>query len=109
MGAPNLIRGGSHSGNVAAGELAGAGLLDALASGYVPSSLLQATLHLAAGPIGVPLPAAIAAVTRTPATLVGIDDRGEIAAGRRADLVRVRVIEGHPVVRAVWRAGERVA
>ena len=109
MGAPNLIRGGSHSGNVAAGELAGSGLLDALASDYVPSSLLHAAFRLAAGSFGVPLPAAVAAVTRTPAALVGLDDRGEIAAGKRADLVRVRVIEGRPVARTVWRAGERVA
>ncbi|HET6522219.1 MAG TPA: alpha-D-ribose 1-methylphosphonate 5-triphosphate diphosphatase [Geminicoccaceae bacterium] len=109
MGAPNLIRGGSHSGNVAAGELAAAGLLDALASDYVPASLLQAAFRLAADPFGIPLPAAVAMVTRTPAALAGLDDRGEIAPGLRADLVRVRVMEGRPVARAVWRAGERVA
>jgi alpha-D-ribose 1-methylphosphonate 5-triphosphate diphosphatase len=48
-------------------------------------------------------------VTSTPARTVGLDDRGTIETGRRADLVRVRVDKGIPVVRAVWREGKRVA
>jgi alpha-D-ribose 1-methylphosphonate 5-triphosphate synthase subunit PhnI len=58
---------------------------------------------------GVSLPTAVATVSRTPAARVGLDDRGEIAAGKRADLIRVRATEDVPVVGAVWVAGARVA
>lgn len=109
MGAPNVVRGGSHSGNVAALDLLDAGALDILSSDYVPFSLLQAVLGLAARP-GGSLPAAVALVTRNPARATGLTDRGEIAAGLRADLVRVRPMGcAAPVVRAVWREGARVA
>ncbi len=64
MGAPNVVRGGSHSGNVSAKDLVEIGVLDVLSSDYVPFSLIQATFVLA-GSIG--LPAATAMVTRTPA------------------------------------------
>lgn len=106
-GAPNVVRGGSHSGNVAATDLVGAGAVDAFASDYVPGSLVEAAFRVAAG--GVPLPAAVAMVTAHPARIAGLDDRGRIEAGLRADVVRVRVHEGLPVVRQVWRSGARVA
>lgn len=109
MGAPNLIRGGSHSGNVAAGTLAEAGLLDVLSSDYIPSALLQAAFRLHGGPFGIPLPAALATVSATPARAAGLLDRGALAPGLRADMVRVRVAEERPVVRSVWVEGERVA
>jgi alpha-D-ribose 1-methylphosphonate 5-triphosphate diphosphatase len=109
MGAPNLVRGGSHSGNVATAELARAGVLDVLSSDYVPASLLMAALHLPQAVPAISLPAAMRTVTKTAAEAVGLDDRGEIAAGKRADLVRVHVAKGIPVVRTVWRAGRRVA
>lgn len=109
MGAPNLVRGHSHSGNVAAATLAEQRLLDILSSDYIPSALLPAAFRLAEPPFGWFLPEAIATVTATPAVTAGLTDRGEIAPGRRADLVRVRVIEGRPLVRSVWVAGERVA
>ncbi|MDP4021964.1 alpha-D-ribose 1-methylphosphonate 5-triphosphate diphosphatase [Methylobacterium sp. NEAU 140] len=109
MGAPNLIRGGSHSGNVAAQDLADAGLLSILSSDYVPASLLMAAFQLPERVPGIDLPAAIATVTANPARATGLDDRGRLAPGLRADLVRVRVARGVPVVRAVWRAGVRVA
>jgi len=107
-GAPNVVRGGSHSGNIAAGDLAGEGLLDALSSDYVPASMLQAAfdLHFT---LELPLSAACAIVSRNPARMVGLDDRGEIAEGRRADLVQVRLVDRLPVVRGVWREGRRVA
>jgi alpha-D-ribose 1-methylphosphonate 5-triphosphate diphosphatase len=107
-GAPNVICGRSHSGNVAALDLARLGLLDILSSDYVPAALLHAAvlLHTRAG---LSLPAAIATVSATPAERAGLDDRGEIAPGRRADLVRVRVVDDLPVVRGVWREGRRVA
>jgi alpha-D-ribose 1-methylphosphonate 5-triphosphate diphosphatase len=109
MGAPNLVRGGSHSGNVATAELAEAGLLDILSSDYIPSSLLMAALRLPAAVPAIDLPAAIRTVTRTPAEAVGLTDRGEIAPGRRADLLWVHQAAGVPAVRSVWRAGRRVA
>ncbi len=106
-GAPNLVRGGSHSGNVAVSALLASGLVDALASDYVPASLIHAAFLAAAMP-GSDLPASLRLITRTPALMAGLDDRGAIAPGLRADLVRVRVHDGVPVVRQVWRAGERV-
>lgn len=110
MGAPNVVRGGSHSGNAAAGDLAREGLLDILSSDYVPFSLMQAIFLLPETVPGLDLPAAVRLVTRVPADTVGLDDRGSILVGRRADLVRVRHAPGTvPVVRAVWREGMRVA
>ena len=107
-GAPNLVRGHSHSGNVSAAELAARGLLDVLSSDYVPASVLHGAflLHLQHG---MTLPRAIATVSATPAHRVGLEDRGAIAPGRRADLVRVRVQGDVVAVRGVWCRGERVA
>ena len=104
-GAPNLVRGGSHSGNIGVAALLAAGAVDTLASDYVPASLIDAAFHPAAGS----LHAAVARVTDRPARIAGLSDRGRLEPGLRADLVRVRVHEGLPVVRAVWRAGARVA
>jgi alpha-D-ribose 1-methylphosphonate 5-triphosphate diphosphatase len=107
MGAPNLIRGGSHSGNVAASELAEQGLLDIFSSDYIPASLIMAAFRLPQHAPDIDLPGAIATVTRTPARAIGLLDRGEIAVGQRADVVRVRQ-GATPVVRTVWREGRRV-
>jgi alpha-D-ribose 1-methylphosphonate 5-triphosphate diphosphatase len=109
MGAPNVVRGASHSGNIAARDLAARGVLDVLSSDYVPFSLLHAPFVLADEFDSISLPQALAMVTSTPARTVGLDDRGRIAPGLRADLVRVRRDHGVPVVRAVWREGQRVA
>jgi alpha-D-ribose 1-methylphosphonate 5-triphosphate diphosphatase len=112
MGAPNVVRGGSHSGNVAATELAWHGLLDILSSDYVPGSLLTAVMRLAQEGI-LSLPQAVATVTHNPAQATGLTDRGALQPGLRADLVQMRVValpDGaqHAVVRAVWREGVRV-
>lgn len=109
MGAPNVIRGKSHSGNISATELARAGLLDVLSSDYVPFALLHAAFVLADRVESIELPAAMAMVSRNPARAVGLEDRGEIAVGQRADLVRVKLMDGIPVVRAVYRKGRRVS
>jgi alpha-D-ribose 1-methylphosphonate 5-triphosphate diphosphatase len=109
MGAPNVVRGGSHSGNIAAVDLAREGLLDILSSDYVPSSLLMAALQLPRDVPAIDLAAAVRTVTSTPAEAVGLSDRGEIAVGKRADIIRVHVGHGIPVVRSVWREGKRVA
>lgn len=109
MGAPNVMRGGSHSGNVSARELAENGLLDILSSDYIPFSLIQSAFFLGEAVDGISLPQAVAMVSKNPADAVGLTDRGVIEIGRRADLVRVRVDEHVPVVRTVWREGQRVA
>jgi alpha-D-ribose 1-methylphosphonate 5-triphosphate diphosphatase len=109
MGAPNVVRGGSHSGNIAAVDLAREGLLDILSSDYIPSSLLMAALQLPTHVAAIDLAAAVRTVTKTPAEAVGLTDRGEIASGKRADLIRVHVAGDVPVVRSVWREGHRVA
>ncbi len=107
MGAPNLIRGGSHSGNVAAKALAEADLLDIVSSDYVPSSLLSAGLML--GDIWGDLPRGIATVTAAPAQAAHLTDRGEIATGKRADLIRVRRFGQAGMLRSTWVEGRRVA
>ena len=109
MGAPNVVRGGSHSGNASARDLAESGLLDILSSDYVPAALLMGAFRLADAPKVGGLPGAIRLVSKNPAEAAKLFDRGEIAVGRRADLVRARSHHGEPVVRAVWRAGRRVA
>lgn len=109
MGAPNLVRGGSQSGNVATAELARAGLLDLMSSDYVPSSLLLAALMLPKAAPNYDLPAAIRTVSKTPAEAVGLNDRGEIATGKRADAILVHVAPDGAAVRSVWSGGRRVA
>jgi alpha-D-ribose 1-methylphosphonate 5-triphosphate diphosphatase len=108
MGAPNIVRGGSHSGNVAAADLAAEGLLDILSSDYYPASLLQAAFSLAAQANQCDLAEAVRMVTLAPARAAGLSDRGEIAVGLRADLVQARTQDGLPVVQQVWRQAKRV-
>lgn len=107
MGAPNLIRGGSHSGNVAARDLAQADLLDILSSDYVPAGLLPAALFL--GDLWDDLARGVATVSAAPARATGLADRGRIAPGLRADLVRVARVGTLTLPRATWVGGHRVA
>jgi len=106
MGGPNLVKGGSHSGNVSAAELAQLDLLDIFSSDYVPASLLQSAFLLHDS-VGWSMPKAVNTVTRNPARAIGLDDRGELASGLRADLIRVRMSAGMPIVRGAWQRGER--
>jgi alpha-D-ribose 1-methylphosphonate 5-triphosphate diphosphatase len=108
MGGPNVVRGGSHSGNVSARALAQADLLDILSSDYIPFSMLQSAFALAEGAEGISLPKAMQMVTKRPAEAAGFQDRGEVSIGKRADFVQVRVEGGIPIVRTVWRRGRRV-
>lgn len=108
MGAPNLMRGGSYSGNASAGQVAAEGLLDAFASDYVPRAMIEAAFRLTEAPFSWDLPRAVRTVTAAPADSVGLTDRGRIDLGKRADFVRVRLEDGRPLVRGVWVAGERV-
>lgn len=107
MGAPNLIRGGSHSGNIAAQALAEADLLDIVSSDYVPSSLLSAALRL--GDLWGDTARGIATVTAAPAAAAGLADRGRLVPGARADVIRVARIGGTGALRGVWVRGRRIA
>lgn len=106
MGAPNLIRGGSHSGNVAASELAQMDRLDILSSDYVPAALLMAAVQL--GDLWGNLARGIATVTRRPAESVGLTDRGTIRIGKRADLIRFSRLGDMAMLKETWSAGQRV-
>lgn len=108
MGAPNVVRGGSHSGNVSAIDLAEAGLLDALSSDYAPISLVHAAFALHER-VGMSLPDATATITQNPAQMLNLTDRGQIAPGLRGDLVRVARHGEAAIVRGTWVQGERVA
>ena len=121
MGAPNIVRGGSHSGNIAAATLAEEGLLDILSSDYYPASLLQAAFTLGAqldeahGPSGnspnsngAGLAKAISTVSLAPTRAAGLQDRGEIRVGLRADLIHARAVGTLPVIEQVWRHAKRV-
>ncbi|MEI7366165.1 alpha-D-ribose 1-methylphosphonate 5-triphosphate diphosphatase [Pectobacterium sp. 1950-15] len=109
MGAPNVVRGGSHSGNVSASALAQQGLLDILSSDYYPASLLDAAFRLAQDESNpYDLPRAITLLTRNPARAIGLHDRGVIAEGKRADLVLAHTLHGHVHIRHVWAKGEKV-
>ncbi|KPG90231.1 phosphonate metabolism protein PhnM [Pseudomonas sp. RIT-PI-q] len=108
MGAPNIVRGGSHSGNVAAADLAAEGLLDILSSDYYPASLMQAAFALAALDNQCDLAEAVRMVSLAPARAAGLSDRGEIALGLRADLLQAKTQDGLPVVQQVWRQAKRV-
>ncbi|KHT32332.1 alpha-D-ribose 1-methylphosphonate 5-triphosphate diphosphatase [Pectobacterium carotovorum] len=109
MGAPNVVRGGSHSGNVSASQLAQQGLLDILSSDYYPASLLDAAFRLAQDESNpYDLPRAITLLTRNPARAIGLHDRGVIAEGGRADLVLAHTLHGHVHIRHVWAKGQKV-
>lgn len=110
MGAPNFVRGASHSGNLGARDCAEAGLLDVLASDYIPLSMIRAAFQLTEAPFNWTLADAIATVTYNPARIAGLSDRGAIVEGRRADLVRIGYQNpGWPTVRRVWCEGRLVA
>ena len=108
MGAPNLVRGGSYSGNVSTAAVAQEGLLDVLASDYVPRGLLEGAFLLNKPPFNWELPKALRTITSNPAEAAGLSDRGMITPGKRADLVTVSEVAGWPLVRSVWVSGHRV-
>ena len=116
MGAPNIVRGGSHSGNIAATTLAKEGLLDILSSDYYPASLLQAAFTLgaqldesaSAQVPGAGLAKAVTTVSLAPARSAGLHDRGEIRVGLRGDLIHARAVGNLPVIQQVWREAKRV-
>lgn len=109
MGAPNLVLGGSHSGNISAMELIDVNLVDLLSSDYVPRSLLQ-SVFLIAEHSHLELFEATKLVTSNPAKAIGLEsDRGHLAVGLRADLVTVRHDGSVPLLTAAYNSGRRVA
>jgi alpha-D-ribose 1-methylphosphonate 5-triphosphate diphosphatase len=106
-GAPNVVRGGSHSGNIAVLDLARAGHLSVLSSDYVPISLVDAIFRLAAAE-AMTLPQAVACASYNPAAIMGLTDRGQLAEGLVADMVQVSHYEQMPIIRGVWRQGQRI-
>lgn len=102
MGAPNVVRGGSQSGNIAAEDLVAAGLCDALVSDYYYPALSQAAWALATRGT-LPLAQAWEMISTNPARLMGLEDRGRLNPGQRADLV-VMNPETH-VIEATVSAG----
>lgn len=109
MGAPNLMRGGSHSGNVAASDLADNKYLDIISSDYYPGSLLESAFVLADLNNDYSLPDAINCISRNPAKAVGLEDRGSIEIGKKADLIRVSDVQHFPQIKEVWKEGNRVS
>ena len=109
MGGPNLMRGGSYSGNVPASQLAEQNLLEAFASDYVPRSLIECAFRLAGPDFGWSLAKAVATVTSTVAEAADLADRGVVEVGKRADLLRVKAVGTLPILKGVWAQGLRVA
>ncbi|MEM7505943.1 MAG: alpha-D-ribose 1-methylphosphonate 5-triphosphate diphosphatase [Pseudomonadota bacterium] len=103
MGAPNLVRGASHSGNVAAADLAQIDCLDILSSDYIPAALLMGAVRL--GDVWGNLARGMATVTVAPAERVALRDRGRLQIGLRADVIRFACLSGQPLIREVWCCG----
>ncbi len=107
VGAPNLVRGKSQSGAMRAIDAVHANAADILCSDYLSQSLLPAVMSLPAHS-DLTLPQAVAMATKNPAHAVGLTDRGEIAVGKRADLIGVGAVDGFATLCAVWSAGKMV-
>ena len=109
MGAPNLVLGGSHSGNVSAMELAELNLVDLISSDYVPHSLLL-SIFIIAAKTEKPIHEAMRPVTVNPAKAIGlIGDRGTLELGKRADFLTVHLENHIPRLTRVVSQGKRVA
>lgn len=105
FGAPNAVRGGSHIGSLGAGDMVEAGLCDALASDYFYPAMLAAIAKLDSERRADRL-ALWTLVSRGPAQAMNLPDRGNIAIGKRADLVLVDWPDGAaPAIHGTWVAG----
>ena len=104
LGAPNVVRGGSHTGLQSAAASAGKGLCDILASDYYYPALLHAPFILARDGI-LPLESAWAMVSTSPAAALGLDDRGRIAVGQRADIAVIGEDDWTPRLHATITGG----
>jgi alpha-D-ribose 1-methylphosphonate 5-triphosphate diphosphatase len=107
FGAPNILRNASQSGNMKAIEAIREQVADCLCGDYSPAALLPAVLHLVdAGQLS--LPEAFALVTRNPARAAGLEDRGVIAPGKRADLIAITGSGLLAQASHVWSQGREV-
>lgn len=104
FGAPNVLRGKSQSGSMRALDAINSDAADCLCGDYSPAALLPSVLRLPQL-TDIALHEAIALVTRNPAKAAGLNDRGEIAVGKRADLVAVKTLGGLPQAERVWVRG----
>jgi alpha-D-ribose 1-methylphosphonate 5-triphosphate diphosphatase len=107
LGAPNVMRGGSQSGNMRAIDAIEAGVADCLCADYAPATMLAAVAALHQRD-GIALHKAARLVTAGPARAAGLTDRGEIAVGQRADLASIGHPGGHATVTGTWVAGRQV-
>ncbi len=107
FGAPNVMRGGSQSGNIRAIDAIQAGVADCLCADYAPATMLAAVSALATRD-RLPLHEAARLVSRGPAHAAGLHDRGEIAVGKRADLISVGHPGGQATVTGTWSRGRQV-
>jgi alpha-D-ribose 1-methylphosphonate 5-triphosphate diphosphatase len=109
VGAPNVMLGGSHSGNLSALELIRDGNADILCSDYYPASLLHAAFKLEEEEI-LTLPEAVRMLTLNPARAVGLSaDYGSVEVGKKADLLVIRKIQGRPMVDTCFIDGRTTA
>jgi alpha-D-ribose 1-methylphosphonate 5-triphosphate diphosphatase len=108
LGAPNMVRGESHSGNISANDLAASSLLDGFSSDYMPISLLHSAFVLHQR-VGVDLPVAVATVTANIAAMIKLEDRGALQVGKKADLIQVRMVDGLPLVKSIWKNGRLIS
>lgn len=108
VGAPNIVRGGSSSGNLDARELFSLGLADVIRADYYAPSMLPAAFRLVEEGLA-DLPSAIRTLTQNAARAVGLNDRGAVEPGLQADLLLVRLnADGLPQVEKTYRAGRLV-
>jgi alpha-D-ribose 1-methylphosphonate 5-triphosphate diphosphatase len=107
FGGPNILRGKSQSGSMKAIEAIHEGVADCICADYSPASLIVSVLKIPEVS-ELDVPAAIRLVTKNPASAARLDDRGEIAVGKRADLVAVGMPGGLPQVTNVWSNGKSV-
>jgi alpha-D-ribose 1-methylphosphonate 5-triphosphate diphosphatase len=108
VGAPNLLRGGSTSGNLSALEAITAGAADILCSDYFAPAMLPVVFALHRDGV-MPLPSAVRMVTLNPARAAGLETEiGSLEVGKQADLILVSNVGGIPAVIAAWAAGKKV-
>ncbi len=107
FGAPNLLRGKSQSGSIKAIEAIENQVCDILCSDYSPASLLASVFQLP-HLLNLSLPDAISLVTRNPAQVLNLHDRGEIKVGKRADLIAIKITKTFPQIVTTWVRGKVV-
>lgn len=98
VGAPNILLGGSHSGNMSAAEAIKAGCADILCSDYYPPAILHSIFAMNRD-CGIPLPKMVSKATLNPARAMGLEaDYGSVEPGKKADLLVIDILDGYPVI-----------